>query len=193
MDAVRVEQTSGPVVGAAPVTTWAIDPVHSHVEFSVRHMMVSTVKGQFTKVAGTIQFDEARLETSSVTATIDTASITTFNERRDQHLRTNDFFNAERWPAITFTSTRIEPAGAGRWRVHGTLTIRDVTRPVVLDTEYEGQGQDAYGQQRAGFTATTEINRKDFGVNWNAALETGGVALGDRVKITLHIAAVKQD
>ena len=156
-------------------------------------MMVSTVKGQFTKVAGTIQFDEARPQASSVTATIDTASITTFNERRDQHLRTNDFFNAERWPAITFTSTRIEPAGEGHWRVHGTLTIRDVTRPVVLDTEYEGQGQDAYGQQRAGFTATTEINRKDFGVNWNAALETGGVALGDGVKITLHIAAVKQD
>ena len=193
MSAITVEQTSGAVVGAAPVATWAIDPVHSHVEFSVRHMMVSTVKGQFTNVAGAIQFDETRLATSSVTATIDTASVTTFNEMRDQHLRTNDFFNAERWPAITFTSTRIEPAGEGRWQVHGALTIRDVTRPVVLDTEYEGQGQDAYGKQRAGFTATTEINRKDFGVNWNAALETGGVALGDRVKITLHIAAVKRD
>jgi polyisoprenoid-binding protein YceI len=173
--------------------TWTIDDAHSNVEFSVKHMMVSTVKGQFSHVEGTLQFDERRPEAATVTARIDTASVTTFNEMRDNHLRTNDFFNAEAFKYITFRSTRIEPAGNGAYRIHGDLTIRDVTKPVVLDAEYDGQIVDAYGKTRAGFTATTEINRKDYGVNWNAALEAGGVAVSDKVKIALHIAAVRQD
>jgi polyisoprenoid-binding protein YceI len=174
-------------------TTWAIDPIHSNVEFSVKHMMIATVKGQFSQVEGTIQFDEAHPETASVMAAIDATSVTTFNEMRDNHLRTNDFFNAEQYPAITFQSTRVEPVNEDRLRVYGELTIRDVTRPVVLDTEYEGRILDAFGNQRVAFTATTEINRKDYGVNWNGAIEGGGVVVSDKVKITLHIAAVRRD
>ncbi len=177
----------------ATATTWAIDSAHSNVEFSVKHMMISTVKGMFQHVEGTIQWDGQNVESASVNARIDSSSITTFNEMRDNHLRTNDFFNAEQWPDITFKSTRVEQDGDDI-KVYGDLTIRDVTRPVVLDTEFEGLVEkDAFGKRRAAFTATTEINRKDFGVNWNAALETGGVAVSDKVKVTLHIAAVRQD
>lgn len=185
MSATTIEQTA---VG----TTWAIDSVHSNVEFSVKHMMISTVKGQFSEVEGTIEWDGESFETASVNARIDTSSITTFNEMRDNHLRTNDFFNAEQWPDITFRSARVEVTGGDRFKLHGDLTIRDVTRPVVLDTEFEGLIlQDAYGKSRAAFTATTEINRKDYGVSWNQILETGGVGVSDKVKITLHIAAVR--
>jgi polyisoprenoid-binding protein YceI len=181
------------VVPSATSTTWMIDPAHSNVEFSVKHMMIATVKGQFSQVEGTLQFDPAQPEQASVTAAIDTASITTFNEMRDQHLRTNDFFNAEEYPALTFQSARVESVSDERLRVYGELTIRDVTRPVVLETEYEGQILDAYGQQRIAFTATTEISRREFGVNWNGAIEGGGVVVGDKVKVTLHIAAVQQN
>ena len=175
-------------------TTWAIDAAHSNVDFSVKHMMISTVKGSFQTVEGTIRWDGQRFETASVSARIDSSSITTFNEMRDNHLRTNDFFNAEQWPDITFTSTRIEPAGEDEFKIYGDLTIRGVTKPVVLDTTFEGKvDKDAFGKARAAFTATTEINRKDFGVNWNGAIEGGGVVVGDKVKITLYIAAVRQD
>jgi polyisoprenoid-binding protein YceI len=176
----------------AVATTWAIDSVHSNVEFSVKHMMISTVKGQFSHVEGTLEWDGENFETASVEARIDSASVTTFNEMRDNHLRTNDFFNAEQWPDIAFKSTRIEMTGDDELKIHGDLTIRDITRPVVLDTEFDGLlAQDAFGKARAAFTATTEINRKDFGVSWNQILETGGVGVSDKVKITLHIAAVR--
>jgi polyisoprenoid-binding protein YceI len=175
------------------VKTWAIDSVHSNVEFSVKHMMISTVKGQFSELEGAINFDQNDPGSSYVEASIDTASITTFNEQRDQHLRTNDFFNAEEHRTITFKSNQVETVNENRFEVHGDLTIRDVTKPVVLDTEYEGHIVDAFGQNRVSFTATTEISRSEFGVNWNAALETGGVVVGDKVKITLYIAAVLQD
>lgn len=173
--------------------TWIIDSAHSNVEFSVKHMMISTVKGQFSDVEGTIHLDTDNPEASSVTAKVDTGSITTFNEQRDQHLRTNDFFNAEQWPDITFKSTKVERVGDDHAKVHGELTIRDVTKPVVLDTELEGQILDAFGMQRAAFEVTTEINRKDFGITWNSAIESGGVVVGDKVKITLNIAATQQD
>ncbi len=173
--------------------TWVIDPVHSFAEFSVKHMMVATAKGRFTTLEGTLQLDQANPANSSVVASIDIASIDTGEPKRDAHLRSADFFDVEKYPTIRFKSTRVERTGDDRAKVYGDLTIRDVTRPVVLDTELEGiVEKDGYGKTRAAFTATTEINRKDFGVNWNAALETGGVALGDRVKITLHIAAVTQ-
>jgi len=174
-------------------TTWQIDSVHSNVEFSVRHMMIATVKGQFANLAGTIHFDEQHPENSSVEATVDASSVTTYNEQRDNHLRTNDFFNAEQWPDIKFKSTKIEHRKGNEYNITGDLTIRDVTKPVVLDTEYDGQILDAFGMQRAAFTATTEINRKDFGVNWNGVIESGGVVVGDKVKVTLNIAATRQD
>ena len=175
------------------VGTWTIDGAHSIAEFAVKHMMVSTVKGRFRTLRGTIELDEQEPERSSVEAEIETASIDTGVEQRDAHLRSDDFFSAERFPLITFRSTRVERVEDDRWRVTGDLTIRGVTREVVLDTEFEGDGIDAYGQRRAAFTATTSINRRDFGLNWNGVIEAGGVVVQDRVKITLHIAAVRND
>lgn len=174
--------------------TWAIDSAHSNAEFSVKHMMISTVKGMFQHVEGSVQWDGQSFENASVTARIDSSSITTYNEMRDNHLRTNDFFNAEQYADITFQSTRIEPDGDDEFKIYGDLTIRDVTKPVVLDTEFEGLVEkDAFGMRRAAFTATTSINRRDFGVNWNGAIESGGVVVGDKVKVSLHIAVVQQD
>lgn len=173
------------------VRTWNIDASHSIAEFAVRHMMVSTVKGRFGRLEGAIEGDEARPAASSVRATIDVASIDTHDEQRDAHLRSDDFFNAEKYPHITFVSKRVERVDEERYRIVGDLTIRDVTKEVVLDAEFEGQVRDPYGNQRAGFSATTQINRRDFGVSFNAALETGGVIVGDKVKITLHIEAVR--
>lgn len=175
---------------ATTTGTWTIDSAHSVAEFSVKHMMVSTVKGRFREVEGALSIDEERPERSSVSATIAAGSIDTGVEMRDNHLRSADFFEAETYPALTFRSTSVERVDDERWRIAGELTIRDVTRPVVLETEFEGQIRDAYGKQRAAFTATTQINRKDFGLNWNGAIEAGGVVVGDRVKIELHIAAV---
>lgn len=177
----------------AGTSTWAVDPVHSVVEFSAKHMMVATVKGHFRKFDATIQLDEQDPARSSVTASIDVASVDTGDARRDAHLRSDDFFNAEAFPAITFRSTRIEKVDDERWRIAGDLTIRDVTKEVVLDTEFEGQIKDAYGKQRAAFSAETTVNRKDFKLNWNGVIETGGVVVGDRIRISLNIAAVRQD
>ena len=176
----------------AATGTWVIDPIHSFAEFSVKHMMVATAKGRFTTLEGTLQLDEANPASASVVASIDVASIDTGEPKRDGHLRSDDFFNVEQHPRATFRSTRVEPVDEEHARVYGELTIRDVTRPVVFDVEFEGQGQDAYGNQRAGFTATTAIDRLDYGIKWNPALETGGFVVGNRVKLTLHISAVKQ-
>jgi polyisoprenoid-binding protein YceI len=174
-------------------STWTIDSTHSIAEFAVKHMLVSTVKGRFRTLAGTLHIDETNPITSSVTAAIDVASIDTGEPQRDAHLRSDDFFNAEQFPRITFHSTRVERKSDEQWKVTGDLTIRDITREVVLDTEFDGQVTDAYGKQRAAFSATTEISRKAFGLKWNALLEAGGAVVGDRVKIALHIAAVHQD
>src|SRR5262245_48278852 len=175
------------------VTTWSIDPTHSSAEFAVKHMMISTVKGQFGSLEGTLTIDEADPANSSAHASIDVASIDTREPQRDAHLRSDDFFNAEKHPTITFHSTRVEKVDDERWKVHGDLTIRDVTLPVTLDTEFEGQTVDFQGKHRAGFTAETAISRKEFGLKWNALLETGGAVVGDRVKITLHIEAVREE
>jgi polyisoprenoid-binding protein YceI len=177
----------------APTTlsTWAIDSAHSSVEFSVKHLMVSTVKGRFHDVAGVLGIDEQDPSRSSISAAIRVASVDTGVGQRDDHLRSDDFFNAASFPEITFKSTKIDGSGEA-WRMTGDLTIRDVTRPVELDVEFEGRGPDAWGGERAGFSATTKINRKDFGVNWNAAIEAGGFVVGDQVKIAINIEAVKQ-
>lgn len=173
------------------VSTWNIDASHSIAEFAVKHMMISTVKGRFATLQGAIEIDEANPLASSVTASIDVASIDTKDEQRDAHLRSDDFFNAEKFPKITFASKRVERVDAENYRMVGDLTIRDVTKEVVLDTEFEGQVADPWGNQRAGFTATTQVSRGDFGVNFNGLLETGGVIVSDKVKITLHIEAVR--
>lgn len=176
---------------AAGTSTWNIDGSHSNVEFAVKHMMVSTVKGRFKAVSGSLTIDEANPANSTVAAAIEVASVETGVDQRDEHLRSDDFFNAAAYPQITFRSTAIEQRGED-WRLAGELTIRDVTRPVSLDVEFEGRGPDAFGGERAGFTATTKINRKDYGIHWNALIEAGGVAVSDTVKITLNIEVVRE-
>ncbi len=178
---------------ATTTSTWTIDGAHSVVEFAAKHMMVSTVKGRFRGVEGTLNIDDEQPERSTVTAIIDTATVDTGVEQRDAHLRSDDFFNAEKYPKITFRSTRVEKLDDERWRLIGDLTIRDVTKEVVLDTEYEGQIKDAFGKQRAAFHATTQINRREFGLNWNGVIEAGGVVVGDKIKIELNIAAIRND
>jgi polyisoprenoid-binding protein YceI len=155
-------------------------------------MMVSTVKGRFKNLSGTLSIDEANPANSTIEAAIEVASVDTGAEQRDAHLRSDDFFNAEQYPEITFRSTGISGKDDD-WKLEGELTIRDVTKPVALDVEFEGRGPDAYGGERAGFTAKTAFNRSDFGVNWNGLIETGGVVVSDKVKVTLNVQAVKQN
>ena len=176
----------------AGATTWKLDPAHTHVEFAVRHLMVSTVKGRFGEVDGTITLDEANPAASSFEARIPVASIDTKEPNRDAHLRSADFFDAENHPYLTFVSRRIEPRGGDEFTAYGDLTIRGVTREVALEGEFAGAGQSPYGFRVAGFSARTKINRRDFGLNWNAALETGGVLVGDEVKISLEVEAIQQ-
>jgi polyisoprenoid-binding protein YceI len=170
--------------------TWTIDPVHSEVGFSVRHMMVSKVRGKFTKFSGQIVTAEDVLS-SSVTAEIELSSIETGAEQRDAHLRSPDFFHTDIHPLMTYRSTGIRAEGDG-YIVDGELTLKGITKNVPLKLELNGFGPDAYGGTRAGFTATAEINRQEFGVNWNAAMETGGVVVSDKVTIHMEIEAVLQ-
>jgi len=173
-------------------STWTIDPAHSSAEFAVKQLMVSTFKGHFRSLEGTVHLDEANPANSSVAASVDVASVDTQTPDRDAHLRSDDFFNAERYPKMTFRSTRVEQIDGTNWKVTGELTVRDVTKEVVLDTEYEGRIVDPWGNERIGFTARTELSRKEFGVRWNAAIETGGVVVGDKVRISLNIEIVRQ-
>lgn len=175
---------------ATSTSTWTIDPAHTTVEFSVKHLMISTVRGHFGGVTGTIVLDEQNPLASTVTAEIDVTSVNTRTEQRDAHLRSPDFFDVETYPTIKFQSTRVERDG-DHFDVYGNLTIRDVTREVVLHTSDEGRGGDPWGGQRAGFSATTKIDRRDFGLTYNQALETGGVVIGTDIKITLEVEAVK--
>jgi polyisoprenoid-binding protein YceI len=174
------------------IGTWTVDPTHSIVEFAVKHLVITTVKGRFRDLEATLRIDESHPENSSVSASIDVASIDTNTPDRDAHLRSDDFFNAEKYPKITFRSTSVERVDDTHYKVHGDLTIRDVTRQVVLDTEFEGEIQDPWGGRRAAFTATTQISRREFNVKWNELIETGGAVVGDNVKITLNIEAVHQ-
>jgi len=173
-------------------STWSIDPTHSIVEFAVKHLVVTTVKGRFRELEGVLHIDEGRPENSSVSASVDVASVDTNVADRDADLRSDNFFNAEKYPKITFQSTRVERLDDTNYRVRGDLTIRDVTKPVVLDTEFEGEVDDPWGNRRAGFTATTQISRKEFNVRWNQLIESGGAVVSDNVKITLHIETVRQ-
>jgi polyisoprenoid-binding protein YceI len=174
-------------VSTAVDTIWQVDPAHSHVEFAVRHLMISTVKGRFAEVAGTLTGDEDDLDNVSIDLTIPAASIDTREERRDAHLRSADFFEVETFEAIRFRSTRVTRAGDRTFTVNGNLTIRDVTRPVILTVHAGGRVRDPWGGERVGYSTTTTINRKDFGLRWNQALETGGVLVGDEVKISVEL------
>jgi polyisoprenoid-binding protein YceI len=173
-------------------TTYQIDPAHSGAQFSVRHMMVTNVHGGFKKIQGTVVYDPENPVNSTVNAEIDTASITTNEDQRDAHLRSADFLDVEKFPTITFRSTRVEASGEGEVKLEGDLTIHGVTRPVVLDVEgLAPEGKDPWGNTRSGATARTKIKRSDFGLTWNAALETGGFLVGDDVKIELDLALIK--
>jgi polyisoprenoid-binding protein YceI len=174
-------------------TVWQIDPKHTLVEFAVSYLAFTTVKGSFDGVSGTIRADDPDPARSSVDVEIDAASLATREGRRDSHLRSSDFLDVERYPTITFTSTRAEILGPNRWRVHGDLTIRGTTRPVVLETELKGRGRNPEGLEVVGLAARTEINRRDFGLVWNQALETGGVLVGDTVTIQLEVQAIRQE
>lgn len=172
---------------------WMIDAAHSHVQFSVRHMMISTVRGEFETFDGTIDFDQENPEKSKVKVRIDATSINTREDDRDAHLRSADFLNAEEYPYLIFESRQVKQTDGDSGRVIGDLTIRGVTKEVVLDVTYHGVAKSPWGATSAGFSASTSINRKDWGLTWNQALETGGVLVGDKVKIDIELELVKQE
>lgn len=176
----------------ASASTWKIDPEHSNIGFKVRHLMVSYVKGSFDKHSGVIEIDDRDLTKSKVDVSIDTRSINTNVQKRDEHLRSPDFFDVAKYPVMTFVSKKVVKAGKERLKVTGNLTLHGVTREVVLDVEGPSkESKDPWGSIRSGATASTKINRKDFGLTWNAALETGGVVVGDEVIINLEVEMVK--
>jgi polyisoprenoid-binding protein YceI len=172
--------------------SWIIDSAHTEVNFTVRHMMISNVRGQFQKVNGTVEFDEAHPANSKVGVQIEAASVNTKEEKRDAHLRSPDFFDAEKYPYLTFKSKRIEVKDANHTRLIGDLTIRDVTKEVSLDVEYNGSAKSPWGTTSAGFSAKTTIKRKEWNLNWNVALETGGWLVGDDININIELEIVKQ-
>lgn len=171
---------------------WKIDSAHSHVTFGVRHMMISTARGRFGEVNGTVEFDEANPINSTVNVQIEAASIDTRDAQRDGHLRSADFLDADNYPTLTFVSKRVEKIDDSHGRIIGDLTIRGVSKEVVLDTEYAGQAKSPWGTTSAGFSAKTAINRKDWGLEWNGALETGGVLVGDQVNIDIDLEIIKE-
>ncbi|HVU04115.1 MAG TPA: YceI family protein [Polyangiaceae bacterium] len=170
-------------------TKYAIDSSHSSVEFVARHMVVAKVRGRFKSFEGVIDLDEGDFTKSQVSVKVDAASIDTAEEKRDGHLRSADFFDVERFPALTFESKRVEKKGDG-YAVVGDLTMHGVTREVTLNTSFEGKGKDPWGNQRVAFSATASVNREDFGLNWNQVLEAGGVLVGQKIDIVLEVQAV---
>lgn len=171
--------------------TYALDPSHTTVEFVVRHLMITKVRGRFTGVAGSIAIAEGATVPSSIAVTIDPATVDTREEPRDAHLKSPDFLDAATFPQLSFSSTRFEGDGES-FRVYGNLTIHGVTREIALDATFEGRTNDPWGNQRVGYEAHGKISRKDFGLNWNQALEAGGVVVGDDVKIEINAEAIAQ-
>lgn len=174
------------------ITTWTIDPAHSNVEFAVKHLMIATVKGRFADVKGTVRHNDAEPSKSEVDIEIGTASIDTRAEQRDAHLRSPDFFDVKRFPMMRFKSTRIEGNIDSEFKLIGDLTIRDQTREVALKAEFNGRERDPWGGERMGFEASGKINRKEFGLNWNQVLESGGWLVGDDIKLSIEVELVKQ-
>jgi len=171
---------------------WQIDQSHSEIQFSAKHLMISTVRGRFNSYTGTIEADEQNPTAATVNVQIDASSLVTGEEKRDGHLRSPDFLDVEQFPYITFKSTRVEQVDGTHGKLIGDLTIRDVTKEVVLDFEYAGQAKTPWGTTSAGFNAITKINRKDWNLNWNVALETGGWLVGDQITISIELELVKQ-
>ncbi len=174
------------------MASWIIDNSHSNIQFTVRHMMIAKVRGRFPNFSGTVVFDEQNPANSSVDVQIEVASIDTRDERRDGHLASPDFLDAANYPSMSFVSKRVEVVDANHGKITGDLTIRGVTNEVTLDTEYSGQALSPWGSTSAGFSASTTINRKDWGLNWNVALETGGLLVGEEVKIEIELELIKQ-
>lgn len=179
---------TAPATGAK--TQWKLDPTHTAVEFSAKHLMITTVKGRITDVDGIITIDERNPGNSSVSATLKATSLDTRTEQRDQHLRSGDFLDVEKYPEIKFRSTRIE-GDKDSFKLTGDLTIRDVTRPITLDVKFEGQTKDPWGGERVGFSGSGKIDRRDFGLTWNQVLEAGGLTVGNDIKISIEAEAVK--
>jgi polyisoprenoid-binding protein YceI len=171
---------------------WEIDSSHSGIHFSVRHMVVSKVRGQFARWSGTVLAEDGDLGRGSVRVLIDPSSIDTGVADRDAHLKSPDFFDVAQFPEITFTSTRLEQLSAERFKLTGDLSLRGVTREVALEVEYSGRAKDPWGNERAGFAAKTSLNRKDFGLTWNQVLEAGGLLVGERIDIEIELEAVRQ-
>ena len=172
-------------------TKWAIDPAHSEVQFKVKHLMISTVTGSFRQFGAEAELEGDDLSNAQVSFWADTASIFTNDEKRDAHLRSPDFFDSEQFPKLTFTSTRIEGSGSN-WKVTGDLTIKGVTKPVTLDVEWSGQAKDPWGNTKAGLNLSGKIDRKEWGLTWNAALETGGVLVSEEVRILCEVQLAHQ-
>jgi polyisoprenoid-binding protein YceI len=171
---------------------WVIDAGHSAINFSARHMMLTTVRGQFEKFSGTVNFDEQNPANSSVDVTLDTASLQSKDEKRDGHLKSPDFLDVATFPTLSFKSKRIKVIDENSAKITGDLTIKDVTKEVTLDVDYHGQQKAPWGSTSAGFTGTTKINREDWGLTWNAALEAGGLLVGKDIKIEIDLEIVKQ-
>jgi polyisoprenoid-binding protein YceI len=182
-----------PSAAATTFSTWNLDPAHSAAEFKVRHMMISNVKGKFSGLSGVLKLDESDYTHSSVEVSIPAASVRTVDEKLDAHLKTEDFFHVEKFPSLTFKSTNIQTKGSHNYAVVGDLTIRDVTKSVILDVDdVSDPAKDPWGNRRIGLSASTRINRKDFGLQWNTSLELGGMLVGDEVTISLDVQFVKE-
>jgi polyisoprenoid-binding protein YceI len=176
-------------------TSWEIDPAHTTIEFAVKHMMFTTVRGRMNDLSGTIHADESNPNHSDVSVQIKTASIDTGNTDRDTHLKSGDFLDVENYPLITFRSKRVDGAykkEGDRFKLTGDLTIRDTTKEITLDCTFQGIGKDPWGGTRAGFSAETKIDRRDWGLKWNQALETGGVLVANELRVQIDVQAVKQ-
>ncbi|CAG7653301.1 YceI family protein [Paenibacillus allorhizosphaerae] len=173
-------------------TKWAVDPTHSSIDFTIRHMMIAKVKGTFHSFEAQIEADPSNLTTANIYFSIDIVSIDTRNQDRDAHLRTGDFFDAEKYPKMTFQSSRIVKTGEGEYDVTGEFSLHGVTRTETFAVTFEGSGTDPWGNEKAGFSGQGTIKRSDYGLTYNAALETGGVLIGDEVKVSIEIEAAKQ-
>jgi len=185
-----ITETLAPPTQSAELQSFQVDPIHSEVGFSVRHLL-SRTRGRFGKFTGEIRLDRARPERSSVTFEVDPASIDTRQADRDAHLRSGDFFDAARFPVVRFTSTSMQPTGGEHYRVEGTLELRGVRKPLILDVAFHGVARDPQGGERAGFSTRASLDRKEFGMVWNAALDNGGFLLGDEVELTLDLETVR--
>ena len=180
------------LVTAANAATYKIDPDHSEVAFKIRHLAISNVAGKFLNFSGTFDYDPANVKAAKTEAEIAIKSVDTSSQKRDDHLRGDDFFAVEKFPEMKFVSKKAEPSGKDTFKLIGDLTIHGVTKPVTLDVTYAGAAKDPYGNERAGFSATTKISRKEFGLTWNKALETGGMVVGDEVSVSIEIEGTKQ-